>query len=302
MRAELRRLPLTALRIFEAAARLLSFKEAAEELCVSATTVSNQIRRLEQIWQTKLFVRHTRAVSLTPQGRALSQVVTRAFGEIRTEIQTHILQAQNTVTLAVGPMFGSHWLIPRLGLFHAAHPEIDLVVTHGPRLTGSTMMRSDIAVDWGSGDWPGLKARHLMDITYGPVASPQLLRRCAARGLDLFRLTDLVRQPILHQHDRHDWRDWCVAAGLGRVVFDSETVIADSGFVLQAALDGQGIALGVFPLMQGELDDGRLVRLNQIDLTPQRSFYVVTRPGQPPTGPVMQVCAWLLQQAEVPVP
>ena len=94
MSAEVRRLPLAALRTFEAAARLLSFKDAADELCVSATTVSNQIRHLEQSWQTKLFIRHTRAVSLTTQGNALSQVVTRAFGEIQSEVQSNILNAK----------------------------------------------------------------------------------------------------------------------------------------------------------------------------------------------------------------
>ena len=188
MTAPLQRLPLTALRTFEAAARLLSFKGAADELCVSATTVSNQIRHLEKVWQTKLFVRHTRSVSLTAQGRALSQVTTRAFGEIQAEIQTNILNAKTTITLAVGPMFGSHWLIPRLAQFHTAHPEIDLVITHGSRLVDSAMMSSDIAVDWGSGHWPGLKARRLMDITYGPVASeatsaPHLLAHSSSRKL-----------------------------------------------------------------------------------------------------------------------
>ena len=299
MNAELRRLPLTALRTFEAAARLLSFKDAADELCVSATTVSNQIRHLEQSWQTKLFIRHTRAVSLTTQGCALSQVVTRAFGEIRTEIQSNILNAGTKVTLAVGPMFGSHWLIPRLALFRAAHPEIDLVVTHGSRLVDSEEMRSDIMVDWGSGHWPGLKAHRLLDIVYAPVASPDLIRRSKAIGLDLYEFTDLVQGPILHQHDRLDWSDWCAVAGLGPVVFDSETVIADSSFVLQAALDAQGIALGIFPLMQGEIDDGRLVRLTDIDLAPQRSFYLLSRSGKAEISLVCIVCDWLIQQAEM---
>ena len=301
MSAEVRRLPLTALRTFEAAARLLSFKDAADELCVSATTVSNQIRHLEQSWQTKLFIRHTRAVSLTTQGNALSQVVTRAFGEIQSEVQSNILNAKNTVTLAVGPMFGSHWLIPRLGRFRAAYPEIDLVVTHGSRLGDSKGMRSDITVDWGSGHWPGLKSRWLMDIVYAPVASPELIRRSKARGLNLHKFTDLVQGPILHQHDRLDWSDWCAVAGLDPVVFNNETVIADSSFVLQAALDAQGSALGVFPLMQGEIDDGRLVRLTDIDLVPQRSFYLLSRPGQAAISCVRKVCDWLIQQAEVTV-
>ena len=90
-------------------------------------------------------------------------------------------------------------------------------------------------------------------------------------------------------------------AGLDSVVFNNETVIADSSFVLQAALDAQGSALGVFPLMQGEIDDGRLVRLTDIDLVPQRSFYLLSRPGQAAISCVRKVCDWLIQQAEVTV-
>ena len=154
-------------------------------------------------------------------------------------------------------------------------------------------------VDRGSGHWSGLNAHRLLDIVYTPVASPDLIQRSKAIGLDLYKFTDLVQGPILHQHDRLDWSDWCAVAGLGPVVFDSETVIADSSFVLQAALDAQGIALGIFPLMQGEIGDGRLVRLTDIDLVPQRSFYLLSRSGKAETSPVCIVCDCLIQQAEM---
>lgn len=106
-------LPLTALRTFEAAARRMSFKDAAEELCVSPTTVSNQIRQLERDWGCLLFVRKTRQVVLTDAGRSLAWVLSRAFDDIRTEIESHVETPRKSVTLAVGPIFGSRWLIPR---------------------------------------------------------------------------------------------------------------------------------------------------------------------------------------------
>src|SRR6056297_2761786 len=106
---------MTALRTFEVAARRLSFKDAAEELHVSATTVSNQIRQLEADWNCKLFIRKTRAVVLTDEGRSLARVLTRAFDDIRAEAEIHMNPARKTVTLAVGPIFGSRWLVPRLG-------------------------------------------------------------------------------------------------------------------------------------------------------------------------------------------
>ena len=111
----LRNLPLAALRTFEAAARHLSFKLAAEELCVSATTVSNQIRRLERDLGCKLFIRKTRAVVLTDAGRSLSKVMTRSLEDIRAEVETHTRPTRKAVSLAVGPIFASRWKFPTPG-------------------------------------------------------------------------------------------------------------------------------------------------------------------------------------------
>ena len=112
-------LPLSALRTFEVAARRLSFKDAAEELCVSTTTVSNQIRRLEKDLNCKFFIRRTRAVDLTDEGRKLSAVLTRTFNEVGHELDRLIAPKAQRITLAVGPVFGARWMIPRLGRFRA---------------------------------------------------------------------------------------------------------------------------------------------------------------------------------------
>lgn len=147
MRFPQQRLPLTALRTFEAAARRLSFKGAAEELCVSPTTVSNQIRQLERDWGCLLFLRKTRQVVLTDAGRSLAGVLSRAFDDIRTEIEGHIEVSRKAVTLAVGPIFGSRWLIPRLNRFRRQHPKIELVLHHSPRIISAEGMQTAIAVD-----------------------------------------------------------------------------------------------------------------------------------------------------------
>jgi len=140
------RLPLNALRTFAAAARHLSFKAAAE-LCVCATTVSNQ-----------LFVRKTRAVILTEAGRAMARTLTRAFAEIRAEVDTHVAASARIVQIAVGPIFGARWLVTRLPGFRALHPRTELVLHHAPRITGIDTMPTSIAVDWGRGEWPGLRS------------------------------------------------------------------------------------------------------------------------------------------------
>jgi len=287
-----RRLPLNALRTFEAAARLESFKDAAEELGVSATTVSNQIRALERDWNSQLFIRKTRQVLLTDGGRSLAHVVKRSFDAIEREIALHTTVAKRRVALSVGPIFGSRWLMPRLKSLRRAQPEIELTLHHGPRITSVGMMTSPIAVDWGHGDWAGLEAVKLLDIVYSPIASPDLIGESGA----ILRPRDLARLPVIHQHDRSEWASWLALAGVAKLKFASETVILDSNVVTQAAIDGQGVALGIFPFIQDEVEAGRLVKLFDIDHAPTRSYYVLTRPGRL-SREIAIVRDWLLDEA-----
>lgn len=293
MRSRTINLPLTALRTFEVAARRLSFKDAADELCVSPTTVSNQIRQLEADWNCKLFIRKTRAVVLTDEGRSLSQVMTRAFDEIRAEVEVHMNPARKSVTLAVGPIFGSRWLVPRLASFRKKHPQIDLVLHESPRITDAAMMTSHLAVDWGTGDWSGLNSRKLFDITYSPVVRADVIE---SRG-GLTEPADLVRFPLIHQRDKSEWSAWFKLAGVADFVPVAETTIRDSNLVLQAALDGQGVSLGVFPFVEKDVESGALVKPFEIDLIPERSFYLLSRPSSPRTREVSVVQNWLLDEA-----
>lgn len=286
-------LPLTALRTFEVAARRLSFKDAADELCVSATTVSNQIRRLEADWNCKLFIRQTRAVVLTDEGRSLSQVVTRAFDDIRAEVETHMNPARKVVTLAVGPIFGSRWLVPRLARFRAAHPRIELVLQDSPRITDAVMMMSHLAVDWGNGDWSGLNSQKLLDITYSPIVRADVVDACGG----LKEPSDLTKIPLIHQRDKSEWSEWFKLAGVTDFQPVSETTIRDFNLVLQAALDGQGAALGVFPFVKNDVHSARLLKPFDIDLIPHRSFYLLSRPSSPRTREVSVVQNWLLDEA-----
>lgn len=288
-----RNLPLTALRTFEVAARRLSFKDAADELCVSATTVSNQIRQLEADWKCKLFIRKTRAVVLTDEGRSLSQVVTRAFDDIRAEVEVHMNPGRKSVTLAVGPIFGSRWLVPRLAQFRKNHPRIDLVLHDSPRITDAAMMTSHLAVDWGTGDWSGLNSQKLLDITYSPVVRADLVD--SSGGLN--NPADLARFPLIHQRDKSEWAAWFKLAGVDELDPVAETIIRDSNMVLQAALDGQGVSLGVFPFVREDVEVGRLVKPFEIELTPERSFYLLSRPSSPRTREVSVVQDWILNEA-----
>lgn len=288
-----RNLPLTALRTFEAAARRLSFKDAADELCVSPTTVSNQIRQLEADWNCKLFIRKTRAVVLTDEGRSLSRVVTQAFDDIRAEVEVHKNPGRKTVTLAVGPIFGSRWMVPRLARFRQSHPKIDLVLHESPRITDAAMMTTHLAVDWGTGDWSGLNSEKLFDITYSPVARADLI---AAQG-GLRTPSDLIRFPLIHQRDQSEWSAWFKLAGVEPFDLAPQITIRDSNLVLQAALEGQGVSLGVFPFVREDVARGRLEKPFDIDLRPDRAFYLLSRPSSSRTRDVSIVQNWLLNEA-----
>lgn len=288
-----RNLPLTALRTFEVAARRLSFKDAADELCVSATTVSNQIRQLEADWNCKLFIRKTRAVVLTDEGRSLSRVVTRAFDDIRAEVEVHMNPNRKSVTLAVGPIFGSRWLVPRLERFRKKYPRIDLVLDESPRITDAAMMSSHLAVDWGTGDWSGLNSRKLLDITYSPVVHPELADACGGLNAP----SDLVRFPLIHQRDKSEWIAWLKLAGVEEFDPVAETTIRDSNQVLQAALDGQGVSLGVFPFVEKDVKRGHLLKPFDLELRPERSFFLLSRSSSSRTREISTVQDWLLQEA-----
>ncbi len=293
MTIPIRRLPLTALRTFEAAARRLSFKDAADELCVSATTVSNQIRQLERDWGVQLFVRKTRAVVLTDAGRSLAGVIAKAFLEIREEIEAHIHMPAKTVALAVGPIFGARWLIPRLGDFRAQYPKIELILQHGPRITGIETMPTPVAIDWGAGAWNGVDSRLLFRIVYAPIVAPSLIERFGGLGSP----ADLARYPVIHQHDRGEWQAWLRLAGVAGLKFREETIVTDSNIASQAALDGQAVALGIFPFMQADVDAGRLVRPFAVDLHPDRAYHILTRPNVRKSAEVRAVCEWIEAQA-----
>lgn len=288
------RLPLNSLRTFEAAARHLSFKDAAEELCVSATTVSNQIRELERDWGCPLFIRRTRAVVLTDAGRSLAAVLDQSFSNIRAEIDTHIAPTSKAVKLAVGPIFGSRWLLPRLDKFHQMNPGIELELTHSPRITSVESLSSQIAVDWGTGEWHGLEVTALFPIVYSPVISPEL----ASKYGGLRRPSDLSRFPIIQQRDRSEWASWLSLVGVKELSFRHETTMMDSNLVVQAALAGQGVALGSFPFLAEDVAEGRLVKPFEQDLQPQRSYFMLTRPGGRRNPEVDTVCKWLIRESE----
>ncbi|MFT5504930.1 MAG: LysR family glycine cleavage system transcriptional activator [Gammaproteobacteria bacterium] len=219
--------------------------------------------------------------------------MSRAFDDIRTGIEAQVIQAKKIIKLAVGPIFASRWLIPRLNRFRRQHPDIELVLLHGPRIAGVENMTTDVAVDWGEGSWSGLVSNHLLNISYSPILSPHLAKQKGGFKMP----ADLVRFTVLHHIDRSEWGAWLELAESSNLAFVDESVIKDSNVILQAAIDGQGVALGTFPFVQSEVDNGQLICPLNISLNPTRSYHLLTRVGARKNAEVEAVCQWLVEEA-----
>jgi LysR family glycine cleavage system transcriptional activator len=251
-----RRLPsLSALRVFDAAARTQSFKEAATELAVSATAVSHQIRALEEDLACRLFVRKTRAVELTAEGRSLYDAVRSGFDSIATGVERLRSRARPTVTLSTTPAFAAKWLVPRLAAFQAEHPQIDLHVHASNQPTDLRSGAIDLAVRYGQGNYPDLIATLLLRDRFAPVASPRLKIRRAA---------DILRHPLIH-FDWHrplpvalTWEAWTRAAGCTDLDLNVGIRYSEESHAIQAAVAGQGVALLSLALVREEMNMGLL--------------------------------------------
>ena len=264
---------LNALRAFEATARKSSFTLAAQELCVTQAAVSHQIRQIEEALGVRLFERAHRRVVLTLPGERLFKSVAAAFSEIDGALRDLCDDGhqKTTVTVQVTPSFGSRWLARRLHSFWAAHPEIDLRIYHALPHEQHDAHRVDMAVKWGSGNWPSMRSEKLLGAVLLPVCSPAYLRPDAP----LTKPEDLFQYTLLHEDSYDDWAAWFRAAGLQRPMPHHGTIIDDTNTLLEAALNLQGIALGRLPLVQDQLGQGLLISPFDLAIECEGAYYLV---------------------------
>jgi LysR family glycine cleavage system transcriptional activator len=267
---------LLSLQAFDAVVRLQSFKAAAEALHLTPSAISHRIRNLERAMGTLLFVRAHRAVQATPAARALATATGRAFAEmVRATTPLVGAEASLRLRLNVSPLFATAWLIPRLRDFIASHPSIELVIEHATRRLDLDNDVFHAAVRVGDGQWPGLKAHHLMALQATPVMAPELLRK-----LKLRRPADLARVATIHVSAFPlAWPMWLSQAGVGETR-PRQTVWVDSFDVaLQLAEQGAGVALGLSPLFAQREASGTLCR--PFDATfPTGAYWLVHRPEE----------------------
>lgn len=290
-----RRLPsLSALRVFEAAARMQSFKQAADELAVTATAVSHQIRTLEEHLACRLFLRKTRAVALTDEGRLLYDAVRVGFDAIRVGVdRLRMQQARPTITLSTTPAFAAKWLVPRLATFQIEHPQIELHVHASNQPVDLRSGAVDLAVRYGHGHYPDLTATLLLQDRFAPVASPRLKIR---------RVTDILRHPLIH-FDWHrsppvalTWEGWARVAGFADLDTSAGIRYSEESHAIQAAIAGQGVALLSLALVREEMSMG-LLESKVGPALDGLAYHVVHSAHGAMTEASMAVEAWLLRMA-----
>ena len=270
------RLPsLNGLRAFEAAARHLSFTQAAAELNVTQTAISHQIRRLEEELGIRLFVRQNRALALTPKARDYLPGVRAAFNDLRLATDRLLRKDDdNVLTISTLASLAAKWLLPRLTAFQEAHPGIDVRITTSTGLVDFKGGDVDAAIRYGRGHWPGLRAEWLMADEVFPVCSPALL----TGKRPLRRPEDLRDHVLLHNtNNSDDWRLWLTASGLPADISKQPGITFDLILMtVQAAIDGIGIAMGRTSYVQDDIAKGQLVVPFEIALPADAGFYLVS--------------------------
>jgi LysR family transcriptional regulator, glycine cleavage system transcriptional activator len=286
--------PLNALRAFEAAARHLSFTAAASELNVTQAAISHQIKALEERLGLKLFRRVGRGLLLSDAAQAYLTEIGAAFDRIAGATQRlHQHDAAGVLSATVLPSFAAKWLLPRLGRFRAAHPEIDLRISSSVEQVDLAREDFDIALRAGSGVYPGMRADLILTENFFPVCSPALLS-----GPRPLRVpADLRAHTLLHDEPRDLWQLWLKMVGIADIDATRGPGFSDSGMVIQAAIEGQGIAIAKGTLAGDDLKAGRLVRPFDQSLPANYSYWLVCPEASAERPKIVAFRDWLLAEA-----
>ena len=257
LRMMTRNLPsLNALRAFEAAARHNSFTSAAAELHVTHAAISRHVRELESWMGAKLFRRLGRGVDLTDAGKAYRRRLTKIFDDLAaaTAAAKKALSAAQ-LTVSVESAFAARWLVPRLGRFHAAHPDIELTLDVTDDRVNFRSDPAELAIRYGEGKWDDVDVTLLSELTTSPVCSPALLN-----GETLETPSDVAKFPLIHEETKDWWTQWLEEFGGSGAALETGLIFRNSHLAIEAAEAGQGFVLGDNLLVADAIASGKLVR------------------------------------------
>jgi LysR family glycine cleavage system transcriptional activator len=289
------RLPaLNNLKAFEAAARHESFTRAAEELCVTQGAVSQQVKALEEGLGIKLFNRERQRLIITEAGRDYLMVVRDALDRIAIGTE-RLLQRQNAgvLTVSTSPDFAAKWLVHRLGHFAEAHSGIDLRVSATLHHVDFAREEVDLAVRHGEGNWLGLDAVQLSAEQLFAVCSPKLL----TGRQRLSKPADILKFPLIHLDSRADWTRWLRAVDVDDAGAAHGTVLNRASMVIDAAINGQGVALARTTLAAWDLINGRLVRPFPASIPLSKTYWIICPKATSNVPKIVTFRSWLLAEA-----
>ena len=293
--------PLSALRAFEAAARHMSFSQAADELHVTPAAISHQIHALEQDLGVKLFHRMNRSIELTVSARVLLPGLSEAFAGIQSSVRR--LRAHNdtgTLTVTASPSFAAKWLVLRLHRFQEQCFEVDVRISATDNVVDLTKGDFDIAIRYGAGHYPGLEVELLLKNEVFPACSPQLLAKSPALSTpDDLPLHDLIHDQAIERDPLvPTWPMWLKAAGVKNIPAATGLSFNNMHLALDAAIAGHGVVLAQSTIAAADLAAGRLVRLYSLALPDQFAYYIVTAPGALDRPKVRAFRDWLRCEAD----
>jgi LysR family glycine cleavage system transcriptional activator len=280
-----------ALRAFEAAARTRSLTRAAESLHLTHGAISHQIKSLEADFGVRLVERAGRGIRLTDEGERFASRVRAALSDLGDAVREVTERANpRQLRVSVMPSFAARWLLPRIGRFLTAHPDIDLDVGASNALADFRRDNIDAAIRYGGGNYPEAVAEYLMDDVYFPVCSPRL-----GGGRLPARPADLAQHTLLRSENEF-WQPWFAAAGLDWPEPTRGPMFNDASHVLQAAAEGQGVALARSSLIGNDLTNGVLVRPFQITLPSPHKYFLVYPPRLAHSPKLTSFRQWLFDE------
>jgi len=298
--AERRRLPpLNALRAFEAAARHLNFSRAADELSVTPGAVSQQIQNLEDYVGAALFKRTPKGLLLTDAAQTALPALREAFDRLAEAASTLTAAVDGRrLTLTAPPSLAAKWLVPRLGDFERKYPQVDVWLQAGMELVDLSAGEVDVAIRYGSGRYPGLEVRRLMSETVIPVISPELHAETPLNSVE-----DLAGHILLHDGSPDlddscpDWPMWLAARGAKGIDGTRGPRFNQSSLVIEAAMNGRGVALAKRTLAQADLEAGRLIAPLQIATQVDFAYYLVHPKAKGRLPQVKAFTSWIEAEA-----
>ncbi|RUL71829.1 transcriptional regulator GcvA [Dyella choica] len=283
--------PMHTLRTFEALARARNFARAAEELHLTASAVSHQIKALESFYATKLFQRNRRDVALTTAGSKLLEVVGNVLEQLAEVGESLRARDGSRLSITAPPSLASRWLMPRLGAFMATHPHIELKLHATPALQDLDEDECDFGLRYGKGRWAGLHSEKLFDEALFPVASRTYAADKKIRGL-----SDL-KSCLLLRDDFRSWEDWFAQVGHRPDRMTYGPSFSDSALLMQAAEAGQGVALARSALAADAIAAGSLIRIGKLSAPAPGAYYLVSSSRRPDSPSAALFRQWLLDTA-----